>query len=272
MRGILSAVAEGSRRAGSDVADELARLTVPADPVDEGFLESMAETLSRSALPLWLLLDDAHVLALAPRSTRWGESWISWVTGSGRFSPADGVRRSPSRDGCSKASWSRYGRIGWPLTRPRRLTCLQPIASCSTTVIWRLSSTEPRGGRPDCGLLRSPCPTRTIPAVRRDLLGDRRPVADYLVSEVLRGLGADIHDFMLATSTLTELTVEAAATLSGRSNAGAILERLSRANVLTTRTDTSPPVPLSRLAAQLPVSRVRRSEPGCLPRVARSRR
>ena len=31
-------------------------------------------------------------------------------------------------------------------------------------------------------------------------------------------------------------------------------------------------VPLSRLAAQLPVSRVRRSEPGCLPRVARSRR
>ena len=145
MRGILSAVAEGSRRAGSDVADELARLTVPADPVDEGFLESMAETLSRSALPLWLLLDDAHVLALAPRSTRWGESWISWVTGSGRFSPADGVRRS-HRATAARRPAGRDGRIGWPLTRPRRLTCLQPIASCSTTVIWRLSSTEPRVG------------------------------------------------------------------------------------------------------------------------------
>ena len=73
MRGILSAVAEGSRRAGSDVADELARLTVPADPVDEGFLESMAETLSRSALPCGCSLT-TRTFSPWPRGRRAGAS------------------------------------------------------------------------------------------------------------------------------------------------------------------------------------------------------
>ncbi|HSK91405.1 MAG TPA: LuxR C-terminal-related transcriptional regulator [Euzebyales bacterium] len=65
--------------------------------------------------------------------------------------------------------------------------------------------------------------------------GDQRSIADYLVAEVLSRQPAELRDFLIATSVAEELTVELAVELSGRVDAGAILDRLEHANALITR-------------------------------------
>ncbi len=65
--------------------------------------------------------------------------------------------------------------------------------------------------------------------------GDDRGVADYLVAEILDRQPDDIVRFLLDTCVAEELTVELANRLSGRADAGAILERLEHANALVQR-------------------------------------
>jgi LuxR family transcriptional regulator, maltose regulon positive regulatory protein len=60
-----------------------------------------------------------------------------------------------------------------------------------------------------------------------------RSVADYLIEQVLTRLPGDTRTFMLETSTCREIPVDLAAALSGRNDAGALLELLEQDNVLT---------------------------------------
>jgi LuxR family transcriptional regulator, maltose regulon positive regulatory protein len=65
--------------------------------------------------------------------------------------------------------------------------------------------------------------------------GDDRTVADYLVAEVLTRPPSDVIEFLLATSVCEDFTVDLAAELSGRSDAGALLGALEHANALIVR-------------------------------------
>jgi LuxR family maltose regulon positive regulatory protein len=65
--------------------------------------------------------------------------------------------------------------------------------------------------------------------------GDQRGVADYLVAEVLSRLPDDLRDFLVITAVVEEVTVDLAAALTGRGDAGAVLDRLERGNALVTR-------------------------------------
>jgi len=65
--------------------------------------------------------------------------------------------------------------------------------------------------------------------------GDDHAVADYLVSEVLAGLAEDRRDFLLRTSVCSLLRVDLARVLSGRDDAGVLLDELERDHVLTRR-------------------------------------
>lgn len=65
--------------------------------------------------------------------------------------------------------------------------------------------------------------------------GDQHGVADYLMAEVLSRQSDDVRRFLVATSVAEKLIVDLAAALSGRADAGAILNRLERANALVTR-------------------------------------
>jgi hypothetical protein len=65
--------------------------------------------------------------------------------------------------------------------------------------------------------------------------GDDHAVADYLVSEVLANLGEDERRFLLRTSVCTTLPVDLARELSGREDAGAVLDALVRDHVFTRR-------------------------------------
>ncbi|MGN6613135.1 MAG: LuxR C-terminal-related transcriptional regulator [Angustibacter sp.] len=58
------------------------------------------------------------------------------------------------------------------------------------------------------------------------LTGDHRPIADYFAREVLDQLAPDVLDFMVRTSVTSPLNADLAATLSGRDDAGAVLEHL----------------------------------------------
>ncbi|GAB4085239.1 LuxR C-terminal-related transcriptional regulator [Myceligenerans cantabricum] len=64
--------------------------------------------------------------------------------------------------------------------------------------------------------------------------GDQRAVADYLFAEIVQYLPVGLHEFLLSTCVPEQLTVELAAHLSGRADAGDLLDRLSRENALVT--------------------------------------
>jgi LuxR family transcriptional regulator, maltose regulon positive regulatory protein len=65
--------------------------------------------------------------------------------------------------------------------------------------------------------------------------GDDQAVADYFLWEVLRGLPPDLHPFLLRTSICDELSVGLARELSGRGEAASVLAALERDNIFTTR-------------------------------------
>ena len=65
--------------------------------------------------------------------------------------------------------------------------------------------------------------------------GDDHAVADYLVTEVLDGLAEDRRRFVLRTSICSLLRVDLARELSGRDDAGVLLDELERDQVLTRR-------------------------------------
>lgn len=64
--------------------------------------------------------------------------------------------------------------------------------------------------------------------------GDHVDVADYLMSEVLSRVPADVEEFLLRTSICDRLTGELAGELSGRQDATELLRWMARHNVFTT--------------------------------------
>ena len=66
--------------------------------------------------------------------------------------------------------------------------------------------------------------------------GDDRSVADYLVGEILGGLPADLQDFLRVTSICDPMPAALAAELSGRDDAGSVLDRLEHRTSLVTAT------------------------------------
>jgi len=65
--------------------------------------------------------------------------------------------------------------------------------------------------------------------------GDDSAVAAYLVAEILGRLSEGRRQFLLHTCVAAELTAELAAALSGRSDAGALLDQMAQANALVQR-------------------------------------
>jgi LuxR family maltose regulon positive regulatory protein len=79
-------------------------------------------------------------------------------------------------------------------------------------------------------LARSSEPSRLL----AEFAGDHRAVADYLIGEVLERQDPEILDFLLATSVCERLTADLARRLSGREDAGALLDDLERTNSFIT--------------------------------------
>lgn len=79
-------------------------------------------------------------------------------------------------------------------------------------------------------------PLRRLPEAGRaqfmaSLSASEQPALDFLAEEVLRGLPADMRRFLLQTSVLPEMTPSACRAVTGRDDAGELLERLYRQNL-----------------------------------------
>jgi LuxR family maltose regulon positive regulatory protein len=72
-------------------------------------------------------------------------------------------------------------------------------------------------------------------AMIADFARDDRAVADYLVGEVIERQEPHVRQFLLATAVCEELTPALARALSGRDDAGALLDHLERTHALITR-------------------------------------
>ncbi|HEV7648683.1 MAG TPA: LuxR C-terminal-related transcriptional regulator [Actinophytocola sp.] len=74
-----------------------------------------------------------------------------------------------------------------------------------------------------------------------DFATNDRAVAAYLVDEVLSGLPADMREFLRTVSVLEQVDAHLAAELSGRADAGALLDAIAERTSLIFRVDTDPP-------------------------------
>jgi LuxR family transcriptional regulator, maltose regulon positive regulatory protein len=101
--------------------------------------------------------------------------------------------------------------------------------------------------------------------------GDDHAVADYLVTEVLANLTDDRRRFLLRTSLCTLLRVDLARELSGRDDAGVLLEELERDHVLTRRQGRTRDVyRYHELFRTYLLAELRRTEPGTERQLHRS--
>ena len=95
---------------------------------------------------------------------------------------------------------------------------------------YRRLGRRPAAGRPRLG------ESADREAFLTQFSGDDRSVADYLVGEILSGLPEDVQEFLRVISICDPVPVGLAAELSGREDAGSVLDRLEHQTSLVTAT------------------------------------
>ncbi|MBZ2195876.1 AAA family ATPase [Occultella gossypii] len=226
--------------APTDAAEELDQLSPPRGRVEPRFITALTEVLDSSQPVRWLVLDDVHRLRspdvlvgldalLADLPPGLGVVLIS------RYEPdlnlhrlrlsgaIHDVRAEDLAFTESEAS-DLFERVG------STLSPLDVARVVARTEGWaaglRLAAVS-LAGASDPSLLLA------------QFEGDRREVADYLFTEVVQHLPDDTLSFLLATCAPEQLSVELAAELSGRADAGRILDRLCRLNALVVQSGDS---------------------------------
>jgi LuxR family transcriptional regulator, maltose regulon positive regulatory protein len=247
-----------------------ARLHVLAAPplrIDPGFVEAVVAELAAVNPPVWLVLEDVHVL----RST------------ASLASVGELLRQLPSGVHVVLASRSDPP-LG--LARLRVQGQLRELYATELSFTFEETSTFLRRRNPEL----TDAPIRTIHertegwaagvAIGAAALqgtddptglverfgGDDHAVADYLVSEVLATLPPELLTFLLRTSVCSRLSVGLAQHLTGRQDAASVLDTLVRDNVLTDRLGRGrESYRYHELLRTFLLGELRRSEPGLEP-------
>ncbi|TDC52894.1 hypothetical protein E1212_07045 [Jiangella ureilytica] len=239
--GLLRACGRAVR--GLDPAAEvrLAALTPPADAGNRGFMTAFAEAVDALPGPLWILLDDVHVIS-SPRGLaclagllRYRPARLRIMLGS-RFDPPLPVARMVL-DG--QAAEVRAADLAFDRAEADQLLRRRQIRLDESDLSLLLERTEGwAAGLCMAALSLSSQEDRT--KYIAGFAGDERPVADYLVAEVLDALSDDTVELLLATAVTETLTSGLASRLAGRADAGAVLARLARDNALVSRVGRAP--------------------------------
>lgn len=218
--------------------DPLRRLSPPQDTMEAGFLTTLVGALDELSEPVWLVLDDLHelhdpqalhsidlLLRHLPRQLR--------LVLSARFEPPVGLHRLRV-----EGRLREIGADQLTFTRDEAALLLAgaQITLADTDLDLLLERTE--GWAAGLRLAALSLVDAADPAVHvAEFAGDDRAVADYLVGEILSHQPEYVREFLLTVSGCADFTVELAAELSGRDDAGDILDRLERANALVVRPD-----------------------------------
>jgi len=93
----------------------------------------------------------------------------------------------------------------------------------------------------------------------------KRPVVDYLTSDVLDLLGQDVREFLLRTSVLSRMNAAVCDAVTGTPGSGAILAELERSNLFVSVDDTGEWYQLHHLFAEALRLELVRTRPGIVP-------
>ncbi len=211
-------------------------LRAPSDVVDAGFLDDLAATVEQHDGDVRLILDDLHVLQEPAALQSLDELLLRppmnlRLVLSTRSEPPLALGRLRLNDRLHEL---RRDDLAFDGSEVAALLHAEGIEVDPAGAALLRDRTEgwAAGIRLAALLLRTnPDPERCI----AEFDGATAAVESYLDSEVLRRQPQDVRGFLLRTSICSELPVELAARLSGRSDAGAVLEQLARRQTFTER-------------------------------------
>jgi LuxR family transcriptional regulator, maltose regulon positive regulatory protein len=246
----------------------LAWLDLPQPPVRQVVLPALIAAAA-SAPPFVLVLDDVHVLhdarcwrlvaALAE-----GLSAGSSIVLCGRSDPQLPLSRLLSQ---GRLAEYRLGELAFDGTETRDLLALYDIAVDDAVVDDLTAATEgwPAGVYLAVLAWRAgPGPRRTPPS------GDRREIADYLVSEVLAQQPPDVVRFLTRTSIVPRLCPDLCHQLTGAAESARILQSIERDNLfLIPLDDRREWYRYHHLFGELLQIELERREPDALPELHR---
>ncbi|MET0711843.1 MAG: LuxR C-terminal-related transcriptional regulator [Jiangellaceae bacterium] len=233
---ILAALAEAVGTMDSSTGSALGALSPPIRGTESSFLTAFLDVMHSCQVPVWLVLDDAHELV--------GRPALDGLRTILRSMPAElrlmlGCRHDLSLPlarlaVAGRAREIRFAEIAFDRAEVDQLLASHDIDLHDDDVETLLARTEGWAA----GLRLA-----TLSMIRHDdaakfvagFAGDSRPVADYLVSEILSQQVSGVLDFLLATAGPDRLSVDLARRLSGRDDAGIVLDSLERANALVMR-------------------------------------
>ena len=223
-------------RERADAPDPFAGLSSLHGPMEQSFLASLGAALDGLEEPVVLVLDDAHelrdpvVLAGLDEFLRWLPDGVRVLIGC-RYDPPVSLYRMRMAGSLTEL---RAADLAFLVDETDQLLKSAGIA-ISAAALERLQ-VQTEGWPAAVRLAALSLDGETDPDAFVDAFArDSRSVADYLVNEILARQPADVVDFLLDTSVVPEITVDLAARLSGREDAGALLGDLERVNALVTR-------------------------------------
>lgn len=231
--GVLNALSATNR---FPPGSHLHELLAPADEVDPGFVDELMEQVAEVREPLWLVLDDVHVLehpaavASLELLQRRSPSNLHLVL-SGRSEPAVGLPRLRVR-GLLKEI--RASDLAFTLEETAQLVQRHEtgLSAGDLEVLHARTDGWAAGLQIACMAVAGGEEAGAFVA-RFD--GDDHEVADYLLTEVMEGLPEETRRFMLRTSVCADLSVGLAQRLSDRTDAAHVLDELEQHNAFTRR-------------------------------------
>jgi LuxR family transcriptional regulator, maltose regulon positive regulatory protein len=231
--GILEAL-RATDRFGPD--SRLASLVPPPYDVAPAFVDAIGEAVAALDGPLWLVLDDLHVLtdtaAIASLEllVRRLPPGLRLVL-SGRTDPPVGLPRLRVE---GRIRELRATDLAFTRDEVVQVVAQQELSLADRLITILHERTEGWAVGVRIAILALEQVGDAAELIER-FQGDDREVADYLFTEVLSHLPAEGRRFLLATSVCRDLSVGLARELSGRDDAGEMLEALVRDGAFTRR-------------------------------------
>jgi LuxR family maltose regulon positive regulatory protein len=208
----------------------------PPVAVDAEFLETFYRAIAQHGETFWLILDDVHeintsqVLDGLGRLLRTAPPTLKLMLGC-RFDPPLPLPRMVLE---GTAGEIRAADLAFDAPEARELLSGHGIDLVNGDLELLLARTEGWAAGLRLAAL-SLAQQKDVTAYLETFAGDDKSVADYLVSEVLSKLPDETRSFLLVTAVPDRLTADLARELSGRPDAGSVLDRLAHDNVFVYR-------------------------------------
>ncbi len=220
----------------------LRRLAVPPNPsADPGFLAEVVNALDDLPVPVVLILDDVHELT-NPQPLQGLEALLAHQPAgmrlvlSARRDPHLPLARLRLADELTEV---RGDDLRFSAAEVRALLDTADIELDHDQLYRLLAQTEgwAAGLRlATLSLSQTSEPDRFL----ADFAANDRAVAAYLIDEVLSRLPMEMSEFLRTISVSEQITAELAGRLSGRADAGALLDAIAELTSLVTRVDAAP--------------------------------